>query len=115
VGYVQAIAKAQLANRGKLEWLQAPRWRLARWAVVLLMAVNLLGLNALAWLISTSWQPRKSHANRADGQLSKRQNGHRRTRANGVRSALARTDQYRSVCRRVRPCKALITPMASCA
>ncbi len=39
-----------LANRSKLEWLQAPRWRFVRWAAVVLMAVNLLGLNALAWV-----------------------------------------------------------------
>jgi len=39
-----------LANRGKLEWLQAPRWRFARWAAVVVLAVNLLGLNALAWV-----------------------------------------------------------------
>jgi general secretion pathway protein L len=38
------------ASRGKLEWLQAPRWRFVRWAFVALMAVNLLGLNALAWV-----------------------------------------------------------------
>jgi general secretion pathway protein L len=44
------LQKRNLANRGKLEWLQAPRWRLARWAAVFLMAVNLLGLNALAWV-----------------------------------------------------------------
>ncbi|MEY3871458.1 MAG: putative ral secretion pathway protein component of type secretion system [Pseudomonadota bacterium] len=39
-----------LASRGKLEWLQAPRWRFVRWAAVVLIAVNLLGLNALAWV-----------------------------------------------------------------
>jgi general secretion pathway protein L len=44
------LQKRNMANRGKLEWLQAPRWRLARWAAVLLMGVNLLGLNALAWV-----------------------------------------------------------------
>jgi len=44
------LQKRNLANRGRLEWLQAPRWRLARWVVVWLMAVNLLGLNALAWV-----------------------------------------------------------------
>jgi general secretion pathway protein L len=44
------LQKRNLANRGKLEWLQAPRWRFARWTVVLLVAVNLLGLNALAWV-----------------------------------------------------------------
>jgi len=39
-----------LANRGKLEWLKAPRWRSARWAAMALVGVNLLGLNALAWV-----------------------------------------------------------------
>jgi len=39
-----------LVNRGKLEWLQAPRWRSVRWAAVALLGVNLLGLNALAWV-----------------------------------------------------------------
>lgn len=39
-----------LANRGKLEWLQAPRWRSVRWAAMALVGVNLLGLNALAWV-----------------------------------------------------------------
>jgi general secretion pathway protein L len=39
-----------LANRGPLEWLKAPRWRSARWAALTLVGVNLLGLNALAWL-----------------------------------------------------------------
>jgi general secretion pathway protein L len=37
-------------QRGRLAWLQAPRWRLARWAAVLLAGVNLLGLNAWAWM-----------------------------------------------------------------
>jgi general secretion pathway protein L len=36
-------------NRGGIEWLQAPRWRAARWGATLLILVNLLGLNALAW------------------------------------------------------------------
>ena len=31
------------------EWLQSPVWRPARWGVVLLLAANLLGLNAWAW------------------------------------------------------------------
>ncbi|MES2980017.1 MAG: type II secretion system protein GspL [Pseudomonadota bacterium] len=36
------------ARRSRAEWLQAPRWRGARWGVVVLLALNLLGLNALA-------------------------------------------------------------------
>ena len=39
-----------MVNRGKLEWLQAPRWRSTRWAAAALVGVNLLGLNALAWV-----------------------------------------------------------------
>ncbi len=31
------------------ELLHAPRWRPARWAIVLLLALNLVGLNAWAW------------------------------------------------------------------
>lgn len=31
------------------ELLHAPRWRLARWSVIVLLGVNLVGLNALAW------------------------------------------------------------------
>ncbi len=38
------------ANRAQLEWLRAPRWRLARWAAVALVSLNLVGLNALAWV-----------------------------------------------------------------
>jgi general secretion pathway protein L len=36
-------------NRSGIEWLQAPRWRAARWGAILLLLVNLVGLNALAW------------------------------------------------------------------
>ena len=39
-----------MVNRGKLDWLQAPRWRSTRWAAAALVGVNLLGLNALAWV-----------------------------------------------------------------
>ena len=39
-----------LANRGKLEWLRAPRWRFARWAAIAVVCVNVLGLNTLAWV-----------------------------------------------------------------
>jgi general secretion pathway protein L len=39
-----------LADRGKLEWLRAPRWRFARWAAIAVVSVNVLGLNALAWV-----------------------------------------------------------------
>ncbi len=39
-----------LANRGKLEWLQAPRWRFTRWAAIAVVGANVLGLNALAWV-----------------------------------------------------------------
>jgi general secretion pathway protein L len=36
-------------RRSSLEWLRAPRWATVRWAGTGLLAVNLLGLNALAW------------------------------------------------------------------
>jgi len=39
-----------LADRGKLEWLRAPRWRHVRWAAIAVVGVNVLGLNALAWV-----------------------------------------------------------------
>ncbi len=38
------------ANRARLEWLRAPRWRPARWAALALVGLNLAGLNALAWV-----------------------------------------------------------------
>ena len=38
------------ARRVRFEWLLAPRWRSARWAALLLLGVNLLGLNAWAWI-----------------------------------------------------------------
>jgi general secretion pathway protein L len=38
------------AQRLRLAWLQAPRWRAARWAALALISVNLVGLNAQAWL-----------------------------------------------------------------
>jgi len=34
---------------GWADWVRAPQWRPARWAAVLLVAANLLGLNAWAW------------------------------------------------------------------
>jgi len=37
-------------QRGRLAWWQAPRWRAAQRAAVLLAGVNLLGLNAWAWV-----------------------------------------------------------------
>jgi general secretion pathway protein L len=38
------------ANRARLEWLRAPRWRPARWAAMAVLGLNLAGLNALAWV-----------------------------------------------------------------
>ncbi len=32
------------------EWLHAPRWRPARWALAVLLLVNMVGLNAWAWM-----------------------------------------------------------------
>ena len=45
-------SRARAARRaGTLwrEWLHAPAWRPARWALALLLLVNLVGLNTLAW------------------------------------------------------------------
>lgn len=39
--------------------LRAPQWRAARLGVVLLLAANLLGLNAWAWKEQASWQSRR--------------------------------------------------------
>eukprot|EP01041_Mallomonas_annulata_P032856 gene32856-55402_t len=36
-------------QRSPLEWLKAPRWRGLRWAGLGVLAVNLVGVNALAW------------------------------------------------------------------
>ncbi len=57
---VQVIASAwdlskrlqmrNLIDRGKVEWLRAPRWRFARWAAIAVLCVNVLGLNTLAWM-----------------------------------------------------------------
>lgn len=41
-------AMKKLAS-GWADWLRAPQWRPARWAAVVLVAANLLGLNAWAW------------------------------------------------------------------
>lgn len=38
------------ANRTRMEWLLAPRWRSARWAALAVLGLNLGGLNALAWV-----------------------------------------------------------------
>ncbi len=48
------------AQRSALEWLQAPRWRGARWAAGGLLVVNLLGFNALAWNQSLQLQARRA-------------------------------------------------------
>ncbi|MEY4712994.1 MAG: putative ral secretion pathway protein component of type secretion system [Pseudomonadota bacterium] len=41
-------AVRRLATWGA-EWLRAPQWRPARWGLALLLAANLVGLNAWAW------------------------------------------------------------------
>jgi general secretion pathway protein L len=43
--------------------LRAPQWRAARWGVLLLLAANLVGLNAWAWKEQASWQSRRSAIN----------------------------------------------------
>jgi general secretion pathway protein L len=40
--------------------LRAPQWRAARWGALLLLAANLIGLNAWAWKEQASWQSRRS-------------------------------------------------------
>jgi general secretion pathway protein L len=47
------------AQRSALQWLQAPRWRMARWATLGLVAVQLVGFNALAWNQSMQLQARR--------------------------------------------------------
>lgn len=44
----QGLRMRQPGPRSPLQWLQAPRWRGARWALLALGGVNLLGLNLLA-------------------------------------------------------------------
>jgi general secretion pathway protein L len=44
----QGLLMRQRGPRSPLQWLQAPRWRGARWATLGLVGVNLLGLNGLA-------------------------------------------------------------------
>jgi general secretion pathway protein L len=44
----RARAIRRLATRGA-EWLRAPHWQPARWALALLLVANLAGLNAWAW------------------------------------------------------------------
>ena len=54
------LAQFDLANSGSkralkrlstgwVDFLQSPRWRAARWGVIVLVAANLIGLNAWAW------------------------------------------------------------------
>jgi len=42
------------------DFLTAPRWRAARWGTVLIIAANLIGLNAWAWKEQASWQAKRS-------------------------------------------------------
>ena len=41
-------------------WLQAPRWRAARWAVLTLVLTHLLGLNAWAWKENASLRAKQA-------------------------------------------------------
>lgn len=43
------LHKRSRTRRSPLEWLLAPRWRSLRWALLGLLAIHLVGLNALAW------------------------------------------------------------------
>ena len=51
----------RLSSIGR-EWLQSPVWRPARWGVVLLLAANLLGLNAWAWKEQSALQSGRAAA-----------------------------------------------------
>ena len=44
------------------EWLQSPVWRPARWGVALLLAANLLGINAWAWKEQSALQSGRAAA-----------------------------------------------------
>lgn len=48
------------ARRSPLQWLQAPRWQAARWALAGLLAVNLAGLAALAWTLERQQNARRN-------------------------------------------------------
>lgn len=51
-------AVRRLATVGA-EWLRAPHWRPARWGLALLLAANLVGLNAWAWKERTALDSRR--------------------------------------------------------
>jgi general secretion pathway protein L len=64
------LAQFDLASTGRtrsfkrafeagLELLCAPRWRFARWSVIVLLAANLLGLNAVAWKEKSAQQAQR--------------------------------------------------------
>ena len=55
----QGLLKRRRAQRSPLEWFRAPRWRTARWALLGVLAVNLVGFNALAWSQSVHLQSRR--------------------------------------------------------
>lgn len=46
----RGLQMRQQLQRGRLSWWQAPRWRAAQRAAALLAGVNVLGLNAWAWV-----------------------------------------------------------------
>ena len=46
----RGLQMRQQLQRGRLAWWQAPRWRAAQRAAALLAGVNVLGLNAWAWV-----------------------------------------------------------------
>ncbi len=47
-------------NDARLELLHAPRWRAARWALPVLIAANLIGLNTWAWKEKTALTQRRA-------------------------------------------------------
>lgn len=51
-------------QRPGIEWLRAPRWRLARRAALGLLVVNVLGLNGLAWQQARQHEQRRTEMQR---------------------------------------------------
>ncbi len=60
-GQARAFKKAGAAW---VDFLRAPAWRLARWALLLLVVVNLVGLNAWAWRERTALADKREQIRR---------------------------------------------------
>ena len=59
-GRNRAMRRAGGATR---EWFNAPRWRAARWGVLLLLLTQLIGLNAWAWRERTALAAKRQSVN----------------------------------------------------